>query len=65
MNMGPDAPLAVDRPLMTIRISRDSGRTWERELSVFAAKTLPPLATSGWPPCECRRCVGQGKKSRR
>ncbi|MEV5877885.1 hypothetical protein AB0L75_27410 [Streptomyces sp. NPDC052101] len=50
---------------MTIRVSQDSGKTWGPEHAVFAADDLPPLITAEWPPCECQRCDGRGKGSRR
>ncbi|GGU73351.1 hypothetical protein GCM10010260_01290 [Streptomyces filipinensis] len=46
----------TDSPLMTIRVSRDSGKTWGPETVVFARDDLPPLITTEWPPCQCRRC---------
>ncbi|RZB17142.1 hypothetical protein StrepF001_20390 [Streptomyces sp. F001] len=55
----------TDRPLMTMRVSRDSGRTWGSERAVFATDDLPPLLTSEWPPCQCPRCMGRGGFSNR
>jgi hypothetical protein len=55
--------LFADRPLMTMRVSRDSGRTWEPERIVFGGDDLAPLVTSAWPPCQCPRCAGRGKGS--
>lgn len=49
--------LFSDRPLMTMRVSRDSGGTWAPEQAVFSTDSLPPLAMAEWPPCRCRRCV--------
>ena len=43
--------LFADRPLMTIRVSRDSGQTWEPERAIFNTDVLAPLATMEWPPC--------------
>lgn len=57
--------LFADRPLMTMRISRDSGRTWEPEQAVSASDDLEPLMTSAWPPCECARCTKSGKHPNR
>ncbi|OYP17304.1 hypothetical protein CFC35_24695 [Streptomyces sp. FBKL.4005] len=59
------AQLFAERPLMTLRVSRDSARTWDSAQAVFATDDLPPLVTSAWPPCECRRCSGPGKRSDR
>lgn len=46
-----------DAPLMTIRVSRDGGRTWERPLRIHRSDNLQPLRSSVWPPCECHRCM--------
>jgi hypothetical protein len=58
------AQLVAERPLMTLRVSHDSGQTWGSEQAVFATDDLPPLMTNAWPPCECWRCTGSGKRSR-
>lgn len=50
-----------DRPLMTLRVSRDSGRTWEPERTVSTTDDLHPLITLAWPPCQCTRCTERGK----
>ncbi|MFJ4584399.1 hypothetical protein [Streptomyces echinatus] len=50
---------------MTIRVSRDSGKTWGPETVVRATEDLPPLITGEWPPCQCRRCDGRGRNSGR
>ncbi|AZQ35868.1 hypothetical protein EJ357_22240 [Streptomyces cyaneochromogenes] len=57
------AQLFVERPLMTLRVSRDSGQTWQSERAVFATADLPPLTTTAWPPCQCWRCTGPGRHS--
>lgn len=36
MSDQPRSGLFSDRPLMTLRVSRDAGRTWESERAVFA-----------------------------
>jgi len=59
------AQLFAERPLMTLRVSRDSGQTWGREQAVFARDDLPPLMTNQWPPCRCRRCTESGGRSHR
>ncbi|GAA1500272.1 hypothetical protein GCM10009802_55530 [Streptomyces synnematoformans] len=51
-----DAPSAPGEPLMTLRVSRDSGRTWGRKKSYYARDCLPPLLNSTMPPCTCPRC---------
>lgn len=56
------AQLFADRPLMTLRVSRDSGQTWGSERAVFATDDFPPLMTSQWPPCQCWRCTGPAKR---
>ena len=52
----PGAGLFTVRPLMTLRISRDSGKTWGPERVVFSGNGLIPSITSEWPPCRCSRC---------
>ncbi|GAA3125241.1 hypothetical protein GCM10010521_09960 [Streptomyces rameus] len=59
------AKLFAERPLMTLRVSRDSGRTWGSEQAVFGTDDLPPLMTEAWPPCECARCAEPNKRSNR
>ncbi|GAA2134087.1 hypothetical protein GCM10009802_42600 [Streptomyces synnematoformans] len=54
-----EAPSASERPLLTLRVSRDSGRTWGREKDFYARDCLPPLLNSTMPPCECVRCKGR------
>ena len=46
-----------ERPLMTLRVSRDSGKTFGPRMAVTAKKAAAPLMSSAWPPCECQRCV--------
>ncbi|MDJ1133463.1 hypothetical protein [Streptomyces iconiensis] len=40
---------------MTIRVSRDGGRTWTKTVTVAPDATGPP-ASPGYPPCHCPRC---------
>lgn len=54
--------LYANRPLMTMRVSRDSGRTWGPEQIVFTTDDLPALLTADWPPCRCRRCNEMGRR---
>lgn len=63
MSIGKGTELFTDSPLMTIRVSQDSGQTWGPERAVFAVDDLPPLSTAEWPPCECQRCDGVRKAS--
>jgi hypothetical protein len=65
MSTGANSDLFADRPLMTMRVSRDSGRSWEPERSVFGGDYLIPLATSEWPPCKCPRCTERSERSDR
>lgn len=57
MSPGREGSLFADRPLMTIRVSRDSGQTWEPERAIFNTDGLAPLVTMEWPPCKCARCA--------
>jgi hypothetical protein len=57
--------LFSDRPLMTMRVSHDSGRTWKTERAVFGTDDLRPLITAEWPPCRCRHCVKPHKSAHR
>ncbi|AOT59794.1 hypothetical protein A4G23_02649 [Streptomyces rubrolavendulae] len=42
--------------LLSLRVSRDSGRTWGPERRIWSGERLAPLASSAWPPCLCPRC---------
>ncbi|WP_432034467.1 hypothetical protein [Streptomyces antibioticus] len=42
-------------PLLVLRVSHDSGRTYGPPRVFTTADKLPPLVTSEWPPCECPR----------
>lgn len=47
------------RGLMTMRVSRDSGRSWERETVVREGDPVALLYDPGrYPPCECAQCAG-------
>lgn len=46
------------RPLLTLRVSRDSGKTWEPERRYYARDCEPPLLNGVMAPCECPRCPG-------
>ncbi|WP_340564480.1 hypothetical protein [Streptomyces sp. GSL17-111] len=48
-------PAAGPPPLLTIRVSHDSGRTYGPTLAVHHGDDLPPLDTFQWPPCACPR----------
>ncbi|WP_175407927.1 hypothetical protein [Streptomyces sp. TRM64462] len=55
MNAGP----ATSEPLrlLSLRVSRDGGRTWGPERQVWSSE---PLAHAIWPPCQCPRCRATG-----
>lgn len=54
MNTSPELPgAAPPARLMTIRVSRDSGKTYGAPIEVRAGDDLPPMWTSIWPPCGC------------
>lgn len=61
----PETGFLADRPLMTMRVSRDSGQTWGSDRAIFTTDGLVPLITTEWPPCQCLRCVGRGGSSTR
>lgn len=42
--------------LMTIRVSRDGGRTWTPRQAIKSKNAGQPY-TNAWPPCECPRCT--------
>lgn len=46
-----------DRPLMTLRVSRDGGRSWSPVRKVWPDDChASPLSLSDcWPPCACPR----------
>lgn len=47
------------RVLMTLRVSRDSGRTWQQSTSVQEGDAFVILSDPGrYPPCGCARCTG-------
>lgn len=52
-------PETLPRPepelLLTLRVSRDGGRTWETRREIHSTDPLAPLMTSMWPPCQCPR----------
>lgn len=49
------------RRLMSLRVSRDGGRTWGAEVVVMSSEALPPLQTGVWPPCQCLRCLPRAR----
>lgn len=59
MSDGREVPFLTDRPLLTLRVSRDDGATREATRTVRSTENLAPMVTSEWPPCECWRCKGR------
>ncbi|WP_327271776.1 hypothetical protein OG609_05690 [Streptomyces sp. NBC_01224] len=52
------------RVLMTLRVSRDSGRTWQQSTSVSEGDPFVVLSDPGrFPPCACARCTGHDSLS--
>ncbi len=47
------------KALMTLRVSRDGGRTWSETVEITERKAGPPPLSSQWPPCRCRRCTAE------
>ncbi|MFF8917984.1 hypothetical protein ACF08M_32960 [Streptomyces sp. NPDC015032] len=49
---------------MTIRVSRDGGKTFDIQETYRMDKTKPPplLMTSVWPPCQCPGCKEKRSK---
>lgn len=39
--------------LLTIRVSRDSGRTYGEPIEYRPDDELPPMQSQAWPPCQC------------
>ncbi len=46
--------------LLSLRVSRDGGRSWGPVRSITSDEVLAPLATGVWPPCRCPRCRSRG-----
>ncbi|WP_236241956.1 hypothetical protein [Streptomyces sp. CC228A] len=57
---------AEQRTLMTIRVSRDSGRTWVQTTAVREGDPMRILADPmRFPACECARCGGRASVAAR
>lgn len=55
---------AEQRVLMTLRVSRDSGRTWGQVTEVWEDKNpVIPDNPVGFPPCTCPRCTDHSPHS--
>lgn len=54
-----DAAGTEDEPLrlLTLRVSRDGGRTWGAPRAYRVTDRPAPLGSSVWPPCLCPRCA--------
>lgn len=56
-------PQEPPRTVMTLRVSRDSGRTWTDKTQVSSAGRPAAIANASiwpprrWPPCSCPRCL--------
>lgn len=62
--MKPDHETAA-RPSLTIRVSRDSGRTWGQTFEVHSVGPLPLMADPmRFPPCGCTRCTGASRTAK-
>ncbi|GGV85051.1 hypothetical protein GCM10015535_31240 [Streptomyces gelaticus] len=52
------------RVLMTLRVSRDSGRSWSRTTSLREGDPFIILSNPGrFPPCQCPRCCDSSAAS--
>lgn len=50
-------PFKTSAARMTLRVSRDSGRTWGPLTEVSVGDEAPPSGNPHrFPPCACRRC---------
>lgn len=53
------------RVLMTLRVSRDSGRSWSQTTAMREGDPFVILSNPGcYPPCECARCLGPSVSAR-
>lgn len=53
------------KTLMTLRVSRDGGRTWGPLREINSTEPLLPVSWPEYPPCACPRCrpsAGEGRK---
>jgi len=56
---------AEPRILMSLRVSRDSGRSWSQTTQVREDDPFDIFSDPGrYPPCECPRCVGPSVAAR-
>jgi hypothetical protein len=52
------------RAMMTIRVSRDGGKTYGPTRVVRSTGPLAPRETSVWPPCQCPQCASGVEEQR-
>jgi hypothetical protein len=51
----------VPGPALTLRVSRDGGRTWGPTVTYQPSRKDTPFDLAGrFPPCRCPRCVRRG-----
>lgn len=50
------SPATPGQPLLTLRVSRDSGQTWGTKKVILSIDDLPPLLSSAWSLCQCPQC---------
>ncbi|MPY53090.1 hypothetical protein FPZ41_32820 [Streptomyces sp. K1PN6] len=51
---------------ITLRVSRDGGRTWGPRVTYLPSRKDAPIESAGrFPPCECPRCGGEDGKGRK
>ena len=49
---------------ITLRVSRDGGRTWGQRVTYQPSRKDAPIESAGrFPPCECPRCGGRGGRA--
>jgi hypothetical protein len=65
---GSPGQAGVDVSVMTIRVSKDTGRSWGRRRRFLGgagvgagAGTWAPLVTMSWPPCRCPGCTAAAR----
>lgn len=51
------SPAKQDQPRMTLRISRDGGRTWEKRRTVQGRDPERLTDSGAFPACTCPRCM--------
>jgi hypothetical protein len=53
-----------DDVLMTVRVSRDSGRTWGPTMAVRGSDPAADFNALHYPPCQCPQCMPERKAER-